>query len=352
MSDELESPATREQIGAHMREQANVRWNRTAKARAANAHARDALSGGEPHPLFPTEPSEPIPRVEWINIARFERRGTVDCPRVFAAEELTSLDDISNMYGGGSYELRGRCSGTLGQPGPLVKRVRYKIDGRSLPFISEEESDAEEGNAPAPAPSASASTPDPMMMFIAMMKESAAEARASSDRQMQLLVAMMAQSQQQQTASMQAIAQLMTAALTAKGDGPDVAALLTAAASMSSAQLAAVTSLMPRPQSSDPLDQLGKMLEISKAVGAGGGKSDSLTDLLAGFGQAAAGIAELERAGAASKAAASQPAPATQAPPPPEPEPEPLPLPPPPNGASSTTPQSRQARRNELESIE
>jgi hypothetical protein len=281
-------------VSEHMSNLAQRRW---AKGRAAQA-MREAMTGGEPHPLFPTEPGEPIPQIDWIAIARFEKRGTVDCPRIYPASELTTLDDIANMYGGGNYELRGRCSGASGQPGPMVRRARYTIEGRSYPFTGEDAAGAEGEAAQAQA----APAMDPIVLFMTMMKESQAEARAAGERQMQLLVAMMTQSAQQQTSSMQAMASIIGAAM-GSNKGPDLGTMLTAVAGMSSAQLQAFAQMMPRPDTSDPIERMGKLMEVAKAMK---GDQDSLTSLMSGFGQAAAGIAELERASAAAKAAGAQ----------------------------------------------
>ena len=278
------------EVSSYMSDKAKQRWSR---ARAAQA-MKEAMSGGEPHPLFPTEPGESIPQIDWINLARFEKRGTVDCPRVFAAAELVGLDDIANMYGGGSYELRGRCSGSSGQPGPMVRRQRVTIDGPSIPFTGED--------APAEvmAQPVGGTPMDPVVMFMTMMKESAAEARAAGERQNAMLIAMMTQSAQQQQASMQAMASIMAAAMQQGGKGPDLAGLLTAFAAMSSGQLQAVAQFLPKGESRDPIESIGKLVEVAKAIK---GDEDSLTSLMAGFGQAANGIAELERAAAAARAA-------------------------------------------------
>jgi hypothetical protein len=287
-------------VSDHMSRMAQRRWT-AGKAKQA---IHEAMTGGEPHPLFPTEPGEPIPQIEWINIARFEKGGTVDCLRVFPAGELTTLDDLANMYGGGSYELRGRCSGSSGQPGPMVRRARYKIDGRSLPFTGEDDGGQQDpGQLPAAAGALGPSAMDPMVMFMTMMKESQAEARAAGERQTAMLVAMMTQSGQQQSATMSAMATIMASAMNAGSKGPDVGSLLTAVSGMSSAQVQAFASMVPRPDTSDPIEKIAKLMEVAKAMK---GDEDSLSALMGGFGQAAAGIAEIERAGAAAKQAEAQ----------------------------------------------
>jgi hypothetical protein len=275
------------QVSEYMRGMAAKRW---AKGQAKQT-MQEAMSGGEPHPLFPTEPGEPIPQIDWIGLARFEpMRGTIDCPRTFPAAELLSLEDISNMYGGGNYELRGRCSGSNGTPGPFVRRVRVHIDGPIIPFVAEDMQQQQQQGGGGGAPTAAT---DPMLMFLAMMKESAAESRAAGERQTAMLVAMFTQSSQQQSANMQAMASIMAAAMGAGSKGPNIAELLSAFGTLSAGQMSAITAMMPKPDTSDPIEKIGKLMEVAKAMK---GDEDSLTALMGGFGQAAVGIAELERA--------------------------------------------------------
>lgn len=287
-------------VSEHMRKMSMRRWGK-GRARAA---LHEALSGGEPHPLFPTEPNEPIPEIQWINVVRYEPgRGPVDCPRVFPAEELQQLEDISAQFGGGSYELRGRCAGFKGLPGPIVRRQRYNIPGDPIPFVIDDYA------PPAGALAVPSATPaagnDPTALVIAMMAESAKEARASSERQMQLVIAMMQGQAQQQTASMNALATLMATAIGGGNKGPDIVGLMTAMAGMSNAQLSAIVQMMPKQAATDPIEGMAKVLELAKGVNKGADE-DSAGSLLGGFAAAASAIAEVEKASAEGKKAEAQ----------------------------------------------
>jgi hypothetical protein len=290
------------EVSAFMSDKAKKRW---AGARA-NQSMKEAMQGGEPHPLFPTGQGEPIPQIEWINVCRFEPgRGPVDCPRVFPASELQSLEDLAGMYGGGRYELRGRASGPDGGPGPMLRYQRFTLDGDSLPFAGEMGAAAA---GAAPAQNGATERMDPMMLFLTMQKESANEARASADRQMQLIVAMMTQSSQQQTASQTAMAQIMAAAM-GSNKGPDLAGLLTAVAAMSSSQLQAFAQMAPKSDGTGDLDKIAKLIEISKAIKP---DEDSITGILTGAGQAFAGFAQVAAMAAAAEAQKKQEAAAAQ----------------------------------------
>jgi hypothetical protein len=286
------------EVSAYMSDKAKKRW---AAGRAAQS-MKEAMAGGEPHPLFPTGQGEPIPQIDWINVCRFEPgRGPIDCPRVFPAMELQSLEDLAGMYGGGRYELRGRSSGPDGAPGPILRYQRFTLDGESLPFAGElaggaGAAAAAAGGAPAPM--------DPMMMFLTMQSENAKEARASSDRQMQMIIAMMQMSATQSTQSMQSMAQLMAAAM-GSNHGPDAAGLLSAFAQLApkppdvAALLSAFAQLSPKTDGSADLEKISKLIEISKAIKP---DEDSISSILNGAGQAFAGFAQVAAMAAAAEA--------------------------------------------------
>lgn len=138
----------------------------------------------EAHPLFPIEHDDDDPaEVGWIHVTRFDGGGQKWAPRLFSASELDSLETLSELYGGGSYELIAR--------GPdrrtITGRRRYQLPGRALPL----DGGPAEERAPPVAPIAAAqSTSDALL--IAMMQMMAQQQQA----QTQLMVAMLTKSDQ------------------------------------------------------------------------------------------------------------------------------------------------------------
>ena len=82
------------------------------------------------HPLFPpTDEDDDPPEVEYIHVSRFENGRTPWCAHKFAPEELTELEEIADMFGGGMYEL-------IAKNGPRISaKRRYEIAGRQKPLI-------------------------------------------------------------------------------------------------------------------------------------------------------------------------------------------------------------------------
>ena len=261
-----------------------------SEKRAAAAHARWSV---EAHPLFLYEPGERPAAIGWINLRRYTNSGPVDCPRVFPAAELTSEQDIFSMFGGGTFELLGRSSLPNGAAGAIVKKRRLSLDGRPRPFAGgpDEYSQAPEAQ--------SGGGMDPMMsIFLAQMQEdrraAAAreerrdiEARAEAERRQQREDSARQQSTALIVQGLQVAATLVSSMLNRPAPppappGPDLMPLL--------------AQLIPRPQTTDPIDQATKLLAFAKeaAPAAAPEKTESLGDLLAGFGQAAQGIGMLE----------------------------------------------------------
>lgn len=82
------------------------------------------------HPLFPPEnDDEEAPEVEGIHVSRYGEGPPKWCAYLFGAEELTELQQIQEMFGGGTYELIARAGGRISA------RRRYVLDGRSRPLV-------------------------------------------------------------------------------------------------------------------------------------------------------------------------------------------------------------------------
>jgi hypothetical protein len=104
----------------------------------------------EAHPLFLNENDEDPPEVGFIHIVRydgpFSANRKIQVPKQFAAEELTDLEQIYELYGGGNYELIGRDYANQ----RITKRVRITLPGSPKPIVidtqGEEVEDEEEEN--------------------------------------------------------------------------------------------------------------------------------------------------------------------------------------------------------------
>lgn len=86
------------------------------------------------HPLFPPgDDDESPPDIGKITVCRKEGARNVTIPRQFEPEELVSLEQIHESFGGGTYELFGR---TLNGKRIAAKRV-YELPGPSRPLTGE-----------------------------------------------------------------------------------------------------------------------------------------------------------------------------------------------------------------------
>lgn len=87
------------------------------------------------HPLFPgnddDDPETPSPEVCYILVNRREAAGVVTAPHVYGASDLTSLEQLHALYGGGIYELVGRGPNNA----RIVARRSYNLAGASKPLV-------------------------------------------------------------------------------------------------------------------------------------------------------------------------------------------------------------------------
>ena len=112
------------------------------------------------HPLFPYDVEDDIPEegdegvheIKHIVVTRFD---PVQSKFLWAidshpAEDVMSLADLYELYGGGKYELYAKTD-VQGRPGHTIRRLRYDIPGISKPLSPSDTP----GATPAPTPSAS-----------------------------------------------------------------------------------------------------------------------------------------------------------------------------------------------------
>lgn len=101
------------------------------------------------HPLFPPlNDDEDPPEVEQIHVTRFEAAGNQPwCAYRFGAEELTDLQQVFDLFGGGKYELVARADNRISA------RRRYELAGKSRPLVigtTGEETEPAKVTAPVP----------------------------------------------------------------------------------------------------------------------------------------------------------------------------------------------------------
>ena len=264
--------------------------------RSAAAHSRWAKEQAQAHPLFPCEEGEKPTPIAWIQLRRYGVHGPVDCQRVWPAAELTCEDDLFQYFGGGVYELWGRAPLPNGQPGAIVKRRKITFEGLSKPFAGTEQVD--HGASPSSSAAAAPTGDGRMDLFLAMMAEDRrdarareerreAENRAADERRQAREDASRAQTTTLMVQGLQAVASFVAAIIArppppAPPPGPDLMPLL--------------AQLIPKPDTGDAMDKVKKILEVAeKLKPETPAKTESLTDLMSGFGQAMGGIAQMEQ---------------------------------------------------------
>lgn len=146
----------------------------------------------EAHPLFPAsedDDDDEIKHVSFISVSRIENGKQYLAPRQRRADELRSLDQLHQEFGGGEYVL------TAFHNGRISTRRKLNLPGKSKPMFDEGINSAEESRAAAVA----APPVDPMMammggqgggmmpLFMFMMQQQ----DKAADRQMQMILAMM-----------------------------------------------------------------------------------------------------------------------------------------------------------------
>jgi hypothetical protein len=103
-----------------------------------------------PHPLFAVDedddPDAEAPEIGHITVKRWEGGRQFTAPRLFRADELTSLEELYATFGGGKYELIGRSVDNS----RIVARRSYEIPGPAKPMFAEPEHAASAPKAEGP----------------------------------------------------------------------------------------------------------------------------------------------------------------------------------------------------------
>lgn len=168
------------------------------------------------HPLFPPETDDDeAPEVEGIHVSRFGEGPPKWCSYLFAADELTELQQIQELFGGGTYELIARAAGRI------TARRRYCLDGRSRPLVYGVASGAEPPTVPTqPQPQPQAAPPGDMGfmgLLVQMMNNQAQSNQAMMMAVMQnvsaMATAMVSRDSDSAKATLQAMAQVQNQAM-------------------------------------------------------------------------------------------------------------------------------------------
>jgi hypothetical protein len=141
------------------------------------------------HPLFPaaSEDDEP-PEVQTIHVTRVPD-GTHY--RAFGPEELTSLEQLYQMFGGGQYTLLARNAKFI------TARIAYTLPGKSKPLNPSPEEPPPVAIAP-PASAPTQGTSDSLFLGMIQMMQANTTAMmqmmsAQSAKQTEMMIAMMSQ---------------------------------------------------------------------------------------------------------------------------------------------------------------
>lgn len=220
------------------------------------------------HPLFPADENtdDPAPDVEWIQVTRFEKGRQVWCPRKIDAAELTELEQLHAVYGGGHYELIARNAGDE-KLKKLPKR-QFRLPGKSLPFPGDEpEPEEKPAAAPAPGPFGAGADGGAMAVFgsiiVALINNGAQQAAAM----MQLCTVMMTNSKTESRAQLEMVTRSFES---------------NQKTSMEFAAKLAEVSRAAQPQASSSGDALAQGMELGLALGQGQNDGSKLIETFMG----------------------------------------------------------------------
>lgn len=192
------------------------------------------------HPLFPAEDDDDPKPVDFISVGRHDDGRLYQIPRTFRADEITTLEDIFALWGGGLYELWGRGASIKNpaKPGRISVNRRYQIPGASKPLMPGSEL-PQQAAAPAVLGAAATTAAQPgapdtsvmgmfMQMQMQMMQVAQENARAQAEANRRAderaredsrnMMQMMMQMQASNTQSMMGV---VTSVISSRGGGPD-----------------------------------------------------------------------------------------------------------------------------------
>lgn len=215
---------------------------------ARNAQGRSDGAPGEypEHPLFPVEEDGRSFEVSFIQVARKEGGAMSFVPQVFRSEELTSLDQIVERFGGGTYELYARSNSpnNPGQAARITKRRLVTLPGKPKPLDPSNPTPQEEvaaGLRPSPfdAPKQAPGLMGDSGVLVAILQMNQQAAQRAQEQSMQfmtmfmqmmqsskqesaqMLANMMQMSREMSTSQQQSMMQLLPLLVSQKGGGPE-----------------------------------------------------------------------------------------------------------------------------------
>lgn len=232
------------------------------------------------HPLFLNENNEEPPEVGFIHIIRWENGKKLQVAKAFTGEELQSLDQIKEMFGGGSYELIARDFNNR-----ISRRIRVNLAGKSKPLETEPEpdDDEEENNSRNYSAPAVAVNPFPiegvMGMFMHSMTTQMQMQQAQQAQQMQMQMAQAEAARQASADQMKMMMAMMTA------NKQDMTPILLAVMQNSAEMFKVLLTKGGGMGSSEILEaiQIGTNLVKGAQEGASGQKTGSVEELIATF---------------------------------------------------------------------
>lgn len=142
------------------------------------------------HPLFPADSEEEDPpEVLQIHV----RRDGKTYPRPFGPEELTSLEQIHALWGGGTYELIAR------NERHITRKYAVVIPGRSKTFVPDDDEAPEALPAPSVVPTIAAphGAADAFTAVLPFMQLMMQMTMQQSQQQSQMLIALMTSGREQ-----------------------------------------------------------------------------------------------------------------------------------------------------------
>lgn len=223
------------------------------------------------HPLFPVEDGEQVPEIHYITIARWER-GKAMTGQTFPAAEITDVQHIFDLYGGGEYILQGRRASIKyeGQPGNTVRQKKINIPGKPRP-MSQNPTEEELGELPQArrieAGGFGGGGGDGMtQVLLAMFQQQSAQAAA----QQQATQAAQALAQQQAQQFMQMMVAMMQGS---KSESSQMTTLMMQMSQQQSQNMMQMVTAMMANRGGGP-EEMAKYAELMRTLGMGGAKGE------------------------------------------------------------------------------
>ena len=245
------------------------------------------------HPLFPaSEEDGKVIVVDFIQITRFESGVPVLVPRVFRADEIRSEAQLTELFGGGVYEVIARRQMKLNPdlPGAITGRKRFKLPGVSGSLTGDPK-DAPQGSIPKPAPEASGVAPAPNGMGLT----------GGSDSLLGMILQMNMQATQraaeQQAMQQQQFLQMMTAMI---GSGKSesttlLTTVLNIQAQSNQTMAGLISAILSNRGGGTNVDEMTKILELAKKLNGDVDEEDDLSSTIEAVGGLMKSAAQLQQ---------------------------------------------------------